>query len=337
VESEAQKRAVRCAPAEATTVTDALELRGTVSPLPEKDAQVAAQVTGRLLQVLVQQGDVVNAGQPVARVDDAPLVDEAQSAEAAVEKTRAEVKNAQATYARVRRVFEHGIAARQEVDDATARADTATASQSEAESAARRARRQVERAIVRSPLAGVVVRVLRRPGELVDGTPATPIVEIADTSRLELTADATAADLVRVRKGQSTEVTIAALPGTTWLGEVAAVSPAVDRATGLGSVRVALRLAGATVPPIGVLGTARVATQAARQTVVVPQQAVRTGAGADLEVVLCGADGVAHVRRVPRGATVGTKVEARGLAPGQAVVVEPVIGIADGEAIEIRP
>jgi RND family efflux transporter MFP subunit len=331
------RRAVRCALAEAATITDAIELRGTISPRPERDAQVAAQIAGRLLRIYVREGDVVSAGQPVARVDDAPLADEARAAEAAVEKTRAEVKNAQSTLARVQRVFEHGIAARQEVDDATARADTARASQSEADAAARRAQRQVERATVRSPMAGVVVRLFRRPGELVDGTAATAIVEVADPSHLELTADATARDLVRVRKGQSAEVTIAALPDTTWAGTVSAVSPAVDRATGLGVVRVALQLAGgdAPRPPIGVLGIARVAADAPRRTVVVPRAAVRNGDGAELEVVLCGADGLAHVRRWPRGSTSGARVEVRGLASGQAVVVQPVIGIADGEAIEI--
>jgi RND family efflux transporter MFP subunit len=335
-ESEAApKRAVRCAPAEATTITDAIELRGTVAPLPDKDAQVAPQVSGRLLQVLVREGDVVAAGQPVARVDDAPLADEARAADAALEKTRAEVANSRATLTRVKRVFEHGIAARQEVDDATARADTASAGQREAESAARRAHRQVERATVRSPLGGVVVRVFRKPGELVDGTPATPVVEVADPSRLELTADATAGDLVRLQKGRSGEVSISALPGRTWNGTVAAVSPAVEKTTGLGVVRVELALEGAVRPPIGVLGTARIETGTARRTVVVPREAVRTGAGAEIEVVLCGVDGLAHVRRMARGGTSGGKVEAAELAPGQAVVVAPVLGIADGEALEI--
>jgi len=176
------KRSVRCAVAKATTITDAIELRGTVSPLPDKDAQIAAQVAGRVLQVRVREGDSVAAGQPVARIDSAALADEARASEAAVARTRAELKNAEATSVRVQRVFEHGIAARQEVDDATARAATANAAQSEAEATARRAERQVERAIVRSPLKGVVVRIFRRPGELVDGTPATPIVEVASSS-----------------------------------------------------------------------------------------------------------------------------------------------------------
>jgi RND family efflux transporter MFP subunit len=332
---ETPRRTVRCAMAKAATIADVIELRGTVSPLPDKDAQVAAQVVGRVLQVQVREGDAVTGGQPVARIDSAALVDEARAAQAAVARTRAELDNALATSARVERVFEHGIAARQEVDDATARAATTAAAQSEAEAAARRAQRQVERAIVRSPLEGVVVRVFRRPGELVDGTSATPILEVADPRRLELNADATASDLVLLEKGQAASIVIGALPSQAWTGRVVAVSPAVDRTSGLGVVRVELNLAGAHRPPIGVLGTARVSAGVSRSTVVVPKEAARSGAGAEMEVVLCGADGLAHVRRLPRRAPFEGELEAVGLSAGQAVVVEPVLGIADGEPIEI--
>src|SRR5439155_12452427 len=148
-EPPAAKRSVRCASVESVGVTDAIELRGTVSPLPDRDAQVAPQVAGRIMQVLVREGDRVSAGQPVARIDSAVFVDQASEAEAALSKTRAERRNADATRARVERVFEHGIAARQELDDATTRADTARAGESEAEGAAKRARRQVEPATVR--------------------------------------------------------------------------------------------------------------------------------------------------------------------------------------------
>jgi RND family efflux transporter MFP subunit len=339
-EAPAAKRQVRCAPVESAEVTDAIELRGTVSPLPDRDAQIAPQVAGRIMQLLVREGDKVAAGQPVARIDNAPLIDQASEAEAALAKTHAERRNAEATRVRVERVFEHGIAARQEVDDATTRADTAHAAESEAEGAAKRAHRQVERATVRSPLAGVVVRILRRSGELVDGTPATPIVEVADPSRLELVSNATASDLVRLAKTATADVTVAALPGTAWSGAVSAVSPAVDRATGLGTVRIAIDLGAGPRPPIGVLGTARVHVGQARKAQVVPRPALRGGVGADAEVVACGVDGVAHVRRVRRGVSVGDKLEVEGLSPGDLsssdrVALDP-IGLTDGEAIEIQ-
>jgi RND family efflux transporter MFP subunit len=327
-------KVVRCAPVAAATLADVVELRGTVSPLPDKDAIIASQVAGRLTQVLVREGDRVAQGQPLARVDDGPLIDDAHAAEAVVAKARAELKNAQATQARVQRVFEHGIAARQEVEDATARAEAAAAAESESSAAMKRTQRQVERALVRSPLAGVVVHVLRRPGELVDGTAATSVVEVADPSRLELTTDATANDLVRARVGQTATITVAALAGASWNGVVSAVSPAVERATGLGVVRIALDLTGSARPPIGVLGTARLEVSARRATVVVPTAAVRTGPDAGVEVVLCGPDGHAHVRAIGRGVTAAATVEAPGLAVGESVAIEPVVGLVDGEAIE---
>jgi RND family efflux transporter MFP subunit len=288
------------------------------------------------MQLLVREGDAVTAGQPVARIDNAPLVDQAKEAEAALAKTHAERRNAEATRARVERVFEHGIAARQEVDDAATRADTARAGEAEAEGAAKRAHRQVERATVRSPLAGVVVRILRRTGELVDGTPATPVVEVADPSRLELVSDAAASDLVRLAKGAPAAVAVAALPGATWSAAVSAVSPAVDRATGLGTVRLSLDLGPGPRPgpPLGVLGTARVRVGQPRQATVVPKGALRAGVGAEAEVILCGGDGAAHVRRVRRGVATGDKVEAEGLAPGDKVALDP-LGITEGQPLEI--
>jgi membrane fusion protein (multidrug efflux system) len=339
------KRTVRCARAETAPLADAIELRGTIAPPPDRDAQIAPQVAGRIEELSVREGDAVADGQQVARIDAAPLADQAREAEAALAKTRAELRNAEATRARTQRVYEHGIAARQEVDDATARAEAAKAAESEAAAVAQRAQRQVDRARVRSPLAGVVVRILRRPGELVDGTPATPVLEVADPSRLELVSDAAAADLVRVHRGQAAEVTVAALPGARFPAVVSVVSPAVDRATGLGTIRVAIDLTAGALkagvrPPIGVLGAARITVGAARAAVLVPRESVRAaGAGADAEVVVCGADGLAHVRRIRRGtAAAAGKVEVvDGVAAGESVAVDPVIGLAEGDQIEVAP
>jgi len=332
-EPAAPRRKVRCAPAVSRAVTDGVELRGAIAPLPDRDAQVAAQVSGRILSVLVREGDRVEAGQLIAKVDSGPLADDAHAATAALAKAHAEVKNAEATAARVQRVFEHGIAARQELDDATTRAEAARAAESEAAAASERAHRQLRRAEVASPLAGVVIRLFRRPGELVDGSPATPILEIADPSHLELTADAAASDLVRLRKGQRAEVSVAALPGRAWKGTVNVVSPAVDRATGLGVVRVTLELSDGDRPPIGLLGLANVQLGAPRQVVGVPTAAIRNGRESEAEVVLCGADGLAHVLRIPRGTSASGKSEAKGVTAGQLVALDG-LGINDGDPIE---
>src|SRR4051794_8330029 len=83
-------RAVVCAPATLRTVSDTLDVRGTVAPLPDRDAQVSPQVAGRISRVLVREGDKVKAGQPLAQIDTSPLEDDVAEGKANVAKARAE-------------------------------------------------------------------------------------------------------------------------------------------------------------------------------------------------------------------------------------------------------
>jgi RND family efflux transporter MFP subunit len=296
-------RRVRCAPVETRSVRTQVVLHGTVAPLPDRDAQIAPQVPGRILAVLVREGDQVARGQPLARVDAAALSDQVKEADAQLAKAQAEAGLARTTRARIDRVFQRGIAARQELDDAEARVATAQAGESEARAAAEIARRQLDRASVRSPLRGVVLKLFRKTGELVDGTPATPIVEVGDPERLELVASATAAELVRVHVRDVARVEVPSLPDGNLRGTVAAVSPAVDRATGLGSVRITLHAGTGTRPPVGVSGLARIQTGVPREATLVPTAALRAASGDDGEIVVCGTDRKAHVVHVRRASS----------------------------------
>lgn len=338
VEPASGPKAVKCAQAQSALVTDSIEVRGTVAPLPDRDADVSPQVVGRILRVEVREGDTVTAGQIVARIDDAPLVDAAHQADAALARARAEHQNAQTTLARVRRVFEHGIAARQEVDDAAAKEASAKAAEIETEAAARQAHRQIDRATVHSPLKGVVLKVHRKSGELVDGTPATPVVEIADTSELELVANVPAQDLVRLRRGAAATLKFAAMPEHEFKASVARVAPSVDRTTGIGTVRIAIARSDAVSPPVGTFGVAHVESGQPHPATLVPKAAVRSVVGGEGEVVVCGVDHVAHVRKVIPGSTLGGLVEVRGeIGPGDRVAVEPVLGLSDGDVLEGSP
>jgi RND family efflux transporter MFP subunit len=340
---------VRCAPVTQQLLRDRIEVHGTVMPLPDRDALVTPQVAGRLTKVLVREGDPVKQGQVVAEVDPGPIADQLREAQALVAKAAAEEQNARVTLERVERVFQRGIAARQEVDDASARAAAARAAQAQAAAAARRAQRQLEFATVRSPLAGVVLRVLHHSGELVDGTPATAVVEVGDPSALELYADAAAQDLVQLTRQSPATVVFSALPGRSWPGTVAAVAPAVDRTTGLGKVRVALQLAPpghGIAPPVGLYGTALIASGESRQGLLVPSTALRNRSGLLAEVVVCSSAGTAQVRPVQLGLTLGSSADAQvevrspsedraPLAPTDRVAVEPVLGINEGDVLEV--
>jgi RND family efflux transporter MFP subunit len=362
-DAPAGPKRVRCAPIEERTVRDVLEVHGALAPLPDRDAQIAGQTAGRLLRVLVREGERVVRGQPLAQIDAAALRDQVTQAGAQLAKARAESHLAVTSRDRVARVFERGIAARQELDDAEGRVATTSASEAEARASSEMARRQLERTTVRAPLSGVVLHVFRKSGELVDGTPATPILEVGDPSALELVGTATAFALVHIQPGDVARIEVPALPSFPFAGVVAAVSPAVDRATGLGTVRVTLAGGGKVTPPVGLTATARVEVGQPRRAVVVPTAALRAAIGPRAELVICGTDRHAHVVGVVRAglghttttttttatdpvsaaatadgfAEIGFSEDtgARTARPGALVAVEPVLGLLEGDRLEI--
>jgi RND family efflux transporter MFP subunit len=367
-DAPAGPKRVRCAPIEERILRDALEVHGTLAPLPDRDAQIAGQTAGRLLRVLVREGDRVVRGQPLAQIDAAALRDQVTQAGAQLAKARAESHLAVTSRDRIALVFERGIAARQELDDADGRVATAAASEAEVRASSEMARRQLERTTVRSPLSGVVLHVFRKSGELVDGTPATPILEVGDPSALELVGTATAFALVHMEPGDVARIEVPALPSFPFAGVVAAVSPAVDRSTGLGTVRVTLRSNGKVSPPVGLTATAWVEVGQPRRAVMVPAAALRAAIGARAELVICGADRRAHVVGVVRAGpghdTTGTTTTAAAAAAvkgqrfaeialpdgtgddtgarparpalaGALVAVEPVLGLLEGDHLDI--
>ncbi|HEX4353796.1 MAG TPA: efflux RND transporter periplasmic adaptor subunit, partial [Polyangiales bacterium] len=301
-EKPAPKR-IACAPVERTTERDEIELRGTLMPLPDRYAQLAPQLSGRVLKVDVREGDAVSVGQVVARIDDAIAIDEARQSDAALVSAHAETQHSATTLERVERVFERGIVPKQEVDDASAKHAAAIAAETAAESVAHQAHRQIERATLRSPLRGTVLKVFRKPGELVDGTPATPVLEIADLTSLELIADAPVQDLSRIRAGAAAAISFNGISDRVRSGSVVRVAPAIDRATGLGSVRIAVDHAVDLALPVGTLGLARVQSGSTRSAFLVPTRSLRGQIGEEADLIVCGDDRQAHAIRVHIGQT----------------------------------
>jgi membrane fusion protein, multidrug efflux system len=175
-------------PVSRQTILDELVVRGTIAAPPNEDVKVSALVAGRVIRVTVAEGDAVREGQIVATLDPAPQVDQRREATAGVQQAKAALENAQANLQRTQHLFDKGIAAGKEVEDARKDLAGAQAGLEQATAVFDQAQRQVARAEVRSPINGQVVKRMVSGGEQVDGTAAQPIVEIANLDRVELAA-----------------------------------------------------------------------------------------------------------------------------------------------------
>jgi RND family efflux transporter MFP subunit len=231
--------AVTCQAVEAATIEDTVEFTGVIAPPPKLDAIVSSPIAGRVAQVVVEEGDHVAAGQLLAVIEDPALPAGSLEAKAAVEGARAQKLAAEQEVARQDRLVTTGIGARKDLDEAKAKQAAAAADLATANAKLGLAGAQLARREIRAPRAGVVLHLQRKVGESVDGTAATPLAEIADLSVLELHAQTPPAALRPLREGMAATVRPLGFE-TAIAGTVVRVAPAVDPATMLGVVRIAL-------------------------------------------------------------------------------------------------
>lgn len=267
------------------TLIDDLMVRGTISAIPNEDVKVSALVAGRVNSVTVAEGDTVRAGQVIAELDRQPLVDQRRQAAAAVEQAKAQLENARLNLQRNDQLFQRGIAAGKEVEDARTAVAAAQSALEQGNAALSIAERNIERAAVRSPIAGQVVKRMVSVGEQVDGTAAQPIAQIANLDRVELAANIPSEYLSRVTLGMTASITTDAFRERMFDGKVIAIAPAVDATTNAALARIRISNANRQLK-VGMFAQARIALAEHANALVVPLPAlVRDDKGAAVYVV----------------------------------------------------
>lgn len=215
-----------------------ITLTGTAAAPLNQDVRVSAMVSGRVAELKVAEGDPVKIGQVIAKLDGRPYHDQLLQAEGAAQQAKANLENAKLNRARNEDLFQRGIVARKDLEDARTQESVATAAVRQAEAALELAQLQLWRTKILSPLNGLVAKRFVSVGEQVDGTAAQPIVEVANLQEVEVLGNVPAMYLAKLRPGEAVDVTTEAVPGKKFPGRVAAISPAVDPATGVGLVRI---------------------------------------------------------------------------------------------------
>ncbi len=306
--------AVHTAAAVSTPFAHVIGALGTVAPRAGKYAELSAPAPTRVARVFVAAGERVAAGAPLVEFERGPF-------EAAARSAASALASAQNGYDRAVRLTEAGVLPRKDLDAAAA--DLAAAKSADVS-----ARRSLELATLRAPIAGVVTRMTAVLGAPADA--GQVVVAVADPSALDLLFGVSPADAAVVRVGAA--VTIFA--GEDARGEpvgtaqVIDVGATVDTASRAVTVRAR---AGASHRPLRIGETVfgRITTGVQGRAVVVPVAAlVPEGEGYLVYVVDAG--NVVHARDV----TVGGRDEGRaeilsGLAAGEIVVTDGAYGVED--------
>lgn len=280
------------------------------------DAQVVAKTGGVLLRVLVEEGDVVRAGQPLAQLDP--------------ERTRLEVARAEATmrrlqanYERSKELFERKLVSADANDQLRYEFESAKA-------AYELARLELSYTTITAPISGVVAQRMAKPGNLIQVN--APLYRIVDNSRLEAVLNVPERELATMVSGLPIRMMVDAMPGKVFDGEIDRVSPVVDSQTG--TFRVVGVFRGQDQLRPGMFGRLSIVYDERDAALTVPRIALVEGAGESAVFVV--EDGKA-VRRVLRlGYVNGEYAEViEGLSAGEKVITQGRVAVRDGATVEV--
>jgi RND family efflux transporter MFP subunit len=223
-----------------------------------RKATVAAEITGKVVELFVDEGVVVEAGQLIARLDstlaetDLDLArSRAVSAEAAATAIAADRRDAERILARVRNLSQKSFASEADLTKAEARLAVLSAQLGQAQANAQTARLDVQRGAavldkhkIRAPFGGVVVERSAQPGEMISpvsaggGFTRTGICTIVDMDSIEIEVDVNEAFIGRVRAGGAIAAVLDAYPDWTIPAVVIAVVPTANREKATVKVRI---------------------------------------------------------------------------------------------------
>ena len=295
----------------------------------QRKAAVASKGTGRLVYLGVVEGDRVRAGQVIARIEDADVKAQLAQAQANLEMSRADLRDAENSLARERFLLDSGFTSHASFDAAQARYERVKAGIAVAQATVQAAQVALENTVIRAPFDGTVLTKNADVGEVVAPLAASAfsksaVVTIADLSSLEVEADVAESNLEAVGVGQQCEIVLDAFPDVRYPARVAKIVPTADRAKATVQVKVAFRSYDSRVLPemsakVHFLPRPAKAGADTAPVLVVPSSAVTERNGQAVVYVV--QNGRAVEVPVTVGRQVGTGVAIReGLAAGTQVI-----------------
>ncbi len=325
-----------------------------------RQATVASKITGKMVELDIEEGDKVREGQVIARLDDTNVRAALAAARAQLDFTKAGLAETQVNLANARRDYDRQMSlvkghfvSQAAVDNSRTSMDALTAQLATQRSNIEVAQRNVEVAdrnladtIVRAPFNGIVTVKAAQPGEVVSplsaggGFTRTGIGTIVDMDSLEIQVDVNENFINRVEPAQKVTAKLNAYPDWHIPGHVIAVIPTADRSKGTVTVRIALDQKDQRILPEMGVRVSFLADSAGESAKPVPGLSLPSNAvqvSDTVGVVYVVHDSTVERRAVKLGAISADRVTVlSGLSPGEHVAIGDFARLKDGARIRVE-
>jgi membrane fusion protein (multidrug efflux system) len=226
--------------------------------LPYQQANIFAKVTGTLERVHVDMGDFVKQGTLLATIDSTELVQQ-------VLQTSATYQNALINYERTKELAAQNLLAKQDLDNASAAMTVAKANYDNAVT-------KLSYARITAPFSGIITKRNLDPGAVVTSNNST-LFTLMDLERVKVITSVPEKDVPTLEKVKSAHVTVDALPGRVFRGEVSRLSQAIDLNTRTMPVEIDIQNPSHELKP-GMFATVTLSAEEHKNALVLPIQAV---------------------------------------------------------------
>jgi membrane fusion protein (multidrug efflux system) len=307
-----------------------------------REVEVRARVSGIVLERLYEEGAAVAEGEVLFRIDPAPFRAEAERARAELGVQHANLRQAERERERVLPLFEQRLASQRDRDTAIAAYETALATVAAAEAAVRTAELALSYTDVRAPIGGLTSREVRSEGSLVTaGDESSLLAYIVQADRLHVEFAVPAAEAELLREALAANGARVAVLGARRVAvgppaKIEFIGPRVDEATGTVPVRAVLDNS-ANLLLAGQVVRARIEGVDVPDALVIPKRAVVQGADGPYVWRIDAAGSVAQQPIVIGTAAGNDTTVVEGLASGDRIVVDGVLKVQPGAAVDATP
>ena len=283
---------------------------------PEREAVLRAQVSGSVLQTYADQGQAVNAGAVLARIDASGIQDAYTSARAGLVAARNAADVAAKDLARNQKLLAAGAIAERDIDQSRRSSIAAQAALEDANSRLASAEKAYRSTTVTAPFSGVVSERPVSAGDVVQ--PGSALFTVVDPSSMRLEASVPAEQLASIRIGVPVNFTVSGYPGRQFVGRITRINPTADPTTRQVRIYVSIPNAGRALVG-GLFANGRMSS-ATKTGLVVPASAVDVRGSAPT------------VMRVKQGKAEKVQIQI-GLSDQSSETIEVISGLVAGDTL----
>ena len=258
----------------ATTLGRRLPVSGTMQPV--RQATVKAKVSGDVRVITVRDGDTVQAGQMLVRVDTADLDAKLIERQGQLESAKAQLALAEKTLATNQKLLKQNFISQTAFDSSESSLNVSRGSVMSAEAQVRLAQNALKDSVATAPLSGVVAKRHVQPGEKVAFD--TPLVTVVDLREMELQAMVPAVDIPELKVGMTVDLTVDGFGDRKFTGRIERINPATEPGTRAIFVFVGIPNPNSDLRG-GMFATGRIALAPGAPVMSLPLSAVRSEAG----------------------------------------------------------